>query len=364
MPNSPVYEGGLRDKLRRLIKDTAWTYPQFTFQVTGGTACTVEVTDNHFITVGTGVPSVDFVLTNTGYETIELLVSALRNADATYQVTLIEDGNPNHVSNDLGLIGPTDCFAQSVVFRTRRWSDEEFDDVLQNAIDRHAIVLPPDKYYNWQPPYTVATVPANHHYLILLLAQIEVLKMQMADSTRRRGLELQPEQFVTLKQALEDEYRNSIESLTRRNAERHPEDTEDLGSGNIIQGQFYRRKPGEFFVMGANAPYPLPTTVDAEALGSGKTLLRWKPSIQQEFYKYEIWRGTTVAVSNEHLYVRPQGSVTATGELVKTIWDRNSTRWVDGVENTVTPGAYYYRIYTFNRGGLYSGSAPIPVTVA
>jgi hypothetical protein len=63
MPDSPVYGSTLIASLRRILKDTVWSYPQFDFLISSGTSATVEVTDGHFITInGGGGTAVDFLL--------------------------------------------------------------------------------------------------------------------------------------------------------------------------------------------------------------------------------------------------------------------------------------------------------------
>lgn len=358
--DSPVYGGSLIDALRRVIKDTGWVYPQFEFSVTGATTAILEVTDGHFLVTasGGGVPSSDLLLKQDTTATIELLVATL-SAKLGYVATLIEDGNPNHASTDLMVLGPTSCLNTTIILKTRRWSDDELATVLQMAIDRHTLSADPDEFINWNPPYTIATVPASHQYVILLLAQIELLKMQVLDATRRRGTDLTPEQFMGLKQSFEAEY----DSLLARSKQRQPkyteENTRDLGTGDGIQGSFVRRRPGDIYSSHTQAPQPPASYLSAKVLGSGKVFLEWTPCYDASFYRYELWRHTTDEVSCFFKYVQPAGSLPETGEKVRMEFNPRKTNWVDGATAALTPGTYYYRVYVFNKNELYTGSDPV-----
>jgi hypothetical protein len=242
------------------------------------------------------------------------------------------------------------------LFKTRRWSDSEIREALERAIARHTLSVEPDSFYGWQPPYTVESVPTTHHYLILLLAQIEMLKLQLQDTQQRRGIDLQPEQFVTLKQALEDEYRSTLDLMVRRRPVLTEETAQDLGTGDFLMGQYFRRRAGDTISPSVHSVPPLATQMEITALGSGKAQLKWKPSTESNFLRYEIWRSNTTAEMNiDHLFVKPAGSLTANCVLVFTEYDRNATNLIDGYSTALTAGTYWYRIYTYNRNGQYTG---------
>ena len=69
--------------------------------------------------------------------------------------------------------------------------------------------------------------------------------------------------------------------------------------------------------------------------------LYWTQNQDNDFYSYRIYRGKTSSVNNDSL-------------LVNTILTRTSTSYTDtGLSANTT---YYYRVYVYDRSGLYSAS--------
>lgn len=69
--------------------------------------------------------------------------------------------------------------------------------------------------------------------------------------------------------------------------------------------------------------------------------LYWTQSQDNDFYSYRIYRGKTSSVNNDSL-------------LVNTILTRTSTSYTDtGLSSNTT---YYYRVYVYDRSGLFSAS--------
>jgi fibronectin type 3 domain-containing protein len=69
--------------------------------------------------------------------------------------------------------------------------------------------------------------------------------------------------------------------------------------------------------------------------------LYWTQNQDNDFYSYRIYRGKTSSVNNDSL-------------LVNTILSRTSTSYTDtGLSSNTT---YYYKVYVYDRSGLFSGS--------
>lgn len=398
MADSPTYGVTLTDKLRTIIKDTAWTFGQMELQSLTGASALVEVTDDTLITTttGTGAPaSQQLHFAEEANATIEQLASVLNAAG--YIAVLLEDADPHHATTDLRVIGPTDCFTAKVILSTRRFSDAELDACVLRAVQRHNVSVPIDPVLPFLGTYTAATVPVAHHQFVLLLAQIEVLKVQVMDGVKRRGTDFSVESFSALANALETEYDRTLQRyLTRRNV-LTPEQSDVIGAGEIVQGVITReaaRYPsnsalwpfsmgdsflGRRIVPGSQSLAPAVPTLIATALGLGLVKLTWTRNRDTMFDHYEIWRNTTSEVgsivSNISDLVRPAGAIAAQGEKIRTEAIQVQCIWVDGamtpldaalapVLPAITKVAnYWYILYVFNKNGDQSESGIVPVIV-
>lgn len=384
MADSPTYGTGLADKLRVLIKDTAYQYPQLRVGVPAGgviTTATLEVVDDSISVFLNGTESlIDLSPESDDAETIEKLVPVLQDIHASLQVGLVGDGDPHHASLALQPIPPTNIYSTSVLLYTRKWSDADLQSAIDRAVERHNFRVPVSLSAPiWTGNYTAVTVPSNHHQFILTLAHIEVLKMMAQDVARRRNTDVSVSDWNTLISVLETSYNSDmlayLESLDRR-ADTEVE-TEELGSGDVILGNLYREAGfysarrsasrasgyGAQRTPGAVLPSPPTPTLTATALGSGAVKLSWSRNRDTSFGKYELWRGTTASVSNESDFAQPSGSLVATGEKIRTEASQHQVIWVDGALAPLPAGTYYYRLYTFNRNNLFSGSSVVSVSV-
>jgi hypothetical protein len=371
--NSPAYGVSLVDELRAIVKDTAWIYGQFDFEITAGTVALVEVTDTLFKTTTTGGPAaLNLDLDHAAYATIELLVNYL-NTQANTRATLLEDADPHHTSTDLRVMVPTVCLNTKAILYTRRYSDTELEGCLNRALLRHNFSIPIDPTAPWTGNYTLATVPPAHYQFILLLGQIEVLKMQVMDGVKRRGTDLTADTFNALRTALEEEYQRTLDRYLAKQDHISVADTEDLGSGVIVQGTLTRNssryvpagqwEPGFRVVPSAQAQAPAVCALSAVALGSGLVKLLWVRSRDLHFRRYELWRHTADTVSNISNYVRPAGAIAALGERLHQEEDQQVTIWVDGATTALTPGDYFYRLYVYTDNEDFAEGDVVPCTV-
>ena len=382
MADSPTYGATLTDELRKIIKDTAWVFGQMELQAIAGTSALVEVTDDTLITTtaGAGAPVAQHLhFSDAANSTIEGLIAVLKAA--SYDAEALEDADPHHATTDLRIMGPTNCLNTKVILYTRRFSDAELDACVLRAVQRHNLSVPIDPALPFTGVYTPATVPAAHQQFILLLAQIEVLKVQVMDGVKRRGTDFTVEQFGALSNALETEYDRTLQRYLARRNVLTPEQAEDIGAGIIVQGTITRQAarypsnsalwPYETSELAGNrrtvpgaASQPLATpTLTGEALGAGKVKLTWTRNRSTEFEKYELWRNTSATVSNISDVVRPAGAIDAQGERIRTETIQSQCIWVDGATDALAAGDYWYILYVFNNNGDQTGSAVVKVTV-
>jgi len=365
-PNSPKYGEAILDELRRVIKDTSYESGQFELQGPAGSL--VEVSDGHLI--ASGPAAFDYDLAAGGeHGTIEQLVLAIQTEHSSFTAKLIEDGDPNHDSTDIRMMPPVAISSAPFLFKTRRWSDSELSTAVDRAVGRHNLSVPIDPTLGYEGPHTAATIPKDHEYFIILLSQIELMKMLVQDAIKRRGTDLSAGDYSTIKASLEDEYNAALTRyLASRTGALPTEATEDMGSGDIIIGHSYREplhSPAHGrWVRDMIAPEPPMVQLMATTLPGGRVQLRWEPSRYISFWKYELWRNTSPIVSNISDYVQPRGSIPAQGVKIREEFQQGVYQWVDGYTNGPLPtGTYYYRLYLFDRNGKTSEGTIIPALV-
>lgn len=382
MSDSPVYGTLLRDRLRKLIKDTSYEYPQLDIRVVSGAyaSATVEVLDDSLVLTRDASTS---TLSFGTYPTIELLLAPLR-AIADVTVRLVGDGDPNHVTQGLQVIPPTNCLNRTVMLYSRRWSDSELDYLIDLAVQRHNLSIPIDGLTGWTGNYTSADVPTNHQQMVLTLAQIEVLKAKIQDSLKRRGTDMSSTDFTQLIGALETQYSADLARYREWLRDRVPtlEESASLDAGQIIVGTqlretgFYQSRAASAHltsrsgwigrsrrVPSAAVPAPTAPVLSATQISAGVVKLTWTENRELSFDKYELWRGTSADLSNESEYAQPSGSIPATGTKIRTEVASHRPLWVDGATTALTADTYYYRVYAFNRNGRYASSNIVSVTV-
>jgi hypothetical protein len=361
--DSPNSNDGIVGEFRRHIGDTSYTYVQMEIACddAAATKAYVEVSDTIFSTTIENGDTEDLEqdLTAPAVDTIEKLVSFI-TAHANYGAWVVSDGEGSHASADLEIIAPKDCLRRRVQLRSRRWSDSELEDVLNRGLIRLGRDI--------GETYSLTTVPSSIKDLLFILGTIGIYWDQINNATKRRGVDLRPEDFRVLHQALMDEYNQTLIALKASRPAPVPtlsnEELETLGAGEIIVGTQYRRnlRTGRI-TPSAVSPFPIASQIVATFIGGAKIQLNWARSRTVNFSQYQIWRGTTQAVSNISEVVRPSGSVTATGTKILTEYNPERTVWVDGGSSPLPPGTYYYRMYVFNHNGEWAASEVVSATV-
>jgi len=380
--DSPTYGAGILDELRRILKDTAYEYPQFSMECTDGAASSaiVEVTDSTLVTTITGgtTSNLSISLTNANYATIEKLVNYI-NTQSNYSATMIGDGDPNHASSDLQIMPPSSIKVTNVIFRSRRWADSELSNAVDRAVSRHNLSIPNELGLNYAGNYTAANLPKEHWYFVLLLSQIEAIKILIQDSSKRRGIDLNVTDAIAIKVALESEYTDQLNRfLARSNALLTEDDTKDLGSGDVLIGHSYReslRTGNDWSVNGYRypsgphtvgygiSPKPSTETLTVKPLGSGKVQVTWTRNRDTSFWKYELWRSTDSDVSNIADTVQPAGAIESDAVKVRTEYWQEKSNWIDGAATALDVGTYYYTLYVFNRNSEQTQSNVVKVVV-
>ena len=361
--DSPNAGGGLLGEFRRRIGDTTYSYVQMDVACddAAATVALVEVSDFTFstsISGGTAAP-LSFDLADPAYETIEKLVTAIRNSPK-YSAAVALDGEATHASTDLEIIPPKDILRRKVQLRSRRWSDSELTDFLDHAL----IKLGRDV----GEQYSLSTVPSSMKDLVFLLGTINMYWDQINNATKRRGVDMRVSDFQALHQSLLDEYGRSLTAFKSLQptpiAVLTQEQLDDLGSGEVIVGTQIRtslrtgRKVPSFA-----AEYPAAEQIAATYFGGAKIRLDWSRSHASGFYRYEIWRGTTAGVNNQSDIALPLGSVPTTGVKIAMLSDVERTLWIDGATAPLPSGTYYYRLYVYNANGLWAASDVTSATV-
>jgi hypothetical protein len=361
--DSPHSGGGLLDEFRRQIGDTAYTYIQMEIVCDdlAATTALVEVTDTHLLTTIAGgtATALNIDLASEDANTVEKLVQRIRQS-AKYSANVVSDGEGQHASTDLEIIPAKDCLRRKVQLRSRRWSDSEIEQFLDMGVLRLGRDL--------GQTYTLTTIPSAVKDLVFLLATLAMYWDQINNAAKRRGVDLRVSDFQTLHSALLDEYDRTLKAYKSQQpvpiSVLTPEQLDDLGSGEVIVGTQIRRnlRTGRMTPSSA-AGYPAAETLLATYFGGAKIRLDWSRSHSSGFYRYELWRGTTNAVSNASEIALPLGSVPATGVKIAMLSDPERTLWIDGGTSPLPPGTYYYRLYVYNANGLWASSDVMSATV-
>lgn len=366
MADSPNATGGILDEFRRQIGDTSYLYVQCEIVCDDAlaTAATVEVTDAHLITTVDGINATaepfDLDLTLPANDTVEKLCANVRS-HTKWSASVASDGENSHASSDLEITAPKDCLRRKVQLRSRRWSDSELETILNTAL----IKLNRDTGLD----YTLTTVPSKMKDLLFLLGSIGQYWDQINNATKRRALDLRVDDFRTLHQALLDEYDRAIKAFKESQpptvGELTQEQIDEMTSGEFIVGTQFRRnlRTGRYAPSVA-LPFPAIESLMATFVGGGKVRLDWSRSRTPSFYRYEVWRGTTIDVSNISDIARPAGSLPVTGTKIAMVPSPERTLWVDGGTSPLPPGTYYYRLYVYDVNGNWSASEIAMATVA
>lgn len=365
MADSPVTGGGSQiDDFRRHIGDTNHLLVQAELSCDDPavTVALLEIQDNLLSTdiSGGAAPELSIDLSAPDADTIERLALKIRATSTKYTIRLASDGEATHHSTDLEILPPTDIKGRFVQLKSRRWSDVELASLLTTALARLNRDL--------NQLYTIANLPSALKDMLFTLGTMNAYWDQVNKASKRRSVDLRIDDFRTLHQALLDDYDRSLKAYRELQpavaTSLTEEELDEMGSGEIIVGTQIRRNLRTGRLTPSTAiRYPAAETIVARALGSGKVRLDWSRSHSTAFHHYEIWRGTTSAVSNDSEIARPSGALVVTGTKITSVYEAERLLWVDGGTSPLPPGTYYYRLYVYNYNGLWSASEVVEVVV-
>lgn len=371
-------EKSLVSLLRKRLSDVRHNRVAFTFALVDQSASDgeIEIKYGNLRTNITNSVQADDLLINLsdlGVDTVGGLVDFLKTKPG-YALTEDRQIDREHPSIDLAVIGFGDFGRRSpVTVAHRRWSDSELLGLIAEGVQRHNI------------SYTPATVPENEFQFVLNLANALALRQLANNAVKRQGLDSTVEDLIKLAESYERAYKDD-----RKRQERAiPVPTirdDDVGEGDIVQGEMFRRSGRTGFVspMSANLPPEPPEFFEPldEDIRDTSIRLRWKRPRDYDFYAVEVWRDTKEDVRrsrsgtlarNPTALTREAQAVT-TSKLVFQTFGANSnfdsvsfatfleefgqliTSFIDGVDSTTIRSgvkalplepetSYYYRLY-------------------
>jgi len=365
--------------LRKRLGDDRFILPGFSLQL-DDKSCTdasVEVRQGYLRTFTVnGVRAEDLTIDLSDYDTNTLgkLVTFI-NAQPGYCAVPDRLLDTDHPAIDIASKPFGDLKAPGgVEFKHRRWSDEELEELLRQGIERHNV------------SYELSTVPCNEFQFVLNLSHANALRVLATNAVKRAGLNATVSDLIALAESYETAYRDDRKRQDRAIPVPTIRD-DDVGEGDVVQGEMYRRSGRTGFVspMAANLPPEPPVLLEPFDQDVGDTVIRvrWKRPRDYDFYALEVWRDTKedvrrtrtgIFARNPTAISRGEQFAPTTSKLVFQTFGANSnfdtvgfatfleefgqliTSFIDGGDNvdvaaTVGGGplepetTYYYRVY-------------------
>ena len=207
------------------------------------------------------------------------------NSQPGYACTVERDMDADHPASDIQLVGVTSCLNQAVPLRHHIWSDDELAEFTDLAARRHNV------------GYTGSIVPTPEETFVLMLAQAEAYRDLAGDAAKRNSLDYTAEQCLEMASNLESSYRMDIQRQGRALPVPVPMDEADVGRGEVITTNSYRRslRTGWMAPIGATLD-PTAVILDIMSVEDTKIVLKWSMNRDIEFYAYELWRDTAPGV--------------------------------------------------------------------
>jgi len=274
-------------QLRARLSDDSHTRPAFKVFLddTAATDASLEIRHGRFTTNVVNARrnlSLNLDLSDFQYDTVGKLVARLQ-ARTGYTVVPDDQMDADHPSVDLKVRGFGDLIEGGLDLAHRRFSDKELGELLTQAVHRHNV------------SYTLHTVPSNEHIFVLQLAHAEAIRVLATNAVKRRGLEQTVSDLLSLAESYEKAYRDDVKRQQRPIPVAKIKD-DDTGSGDILQGELFRRSARTGFnaPMGSNPPPEIPTLRDPRDEDVTDTTIRltWRGNKEYDFYAYELWRDT------------------------------------------------------------------------
>jgi hypothetical protein len=296
--------------------------------------------------------------------------------------------NLDFPSTELHLDTATDIANQkSYQFYHNIFSASELQRFLEDAVAAH------------NPNYTVTSVPKSEQHLVLQKAMAVAYRVLAADAVRRKSIETEPGQLITLAQDLEAQYEKD-RARHQRVIPVPKADESNIGTGDVIVGRLTRFSLRRGYNAEARAANPPPVPVLLQpAEGDVQDVLvrlRWQPVRDTYFAKVELWRDTKPNIERSIANDQGQGLPSVTSSYVlpssskritqfgRTAGDSptfdgvtfgiyaeyglgarvTNTEYIDGLNDQDplrTETTYYYQLFVMNVNGEVTPSNVIAV---
>lgn len=274
----------LLSELRRKIQDVRPSRRALSFGLTDEnvTSAVAEVTNGHLIVnvAGGTAPAIDFDLTNARYDTIGKLYQVLSRTTG-YTAQRDEDANLDHPSIDVEPFGPLDVRSTGVDLNHHLFSDNELEEVLREAIQRH------------NPSLSTDTLPPQEWAFIFPLAQANICRIQAYDASKRKALDMEVNQLLALADSFERRYKEDTTRLAR--ALQSPRETNSniVDEGDVMLGKQVRRSLRTGFMSPTSQTLPPEAAVlldpDEHDVEDDNARIVWQRNKNYDFYSYELW---------------------------------------------------------------------------
>ena len=211
---------------------------------------------------------------------LAVAVSQLRGWDVKISPT----ANRNHPSGSLTLRGIEDAAAGPVVFSHFYFSDNDIHGFLTEAAMLH------------NPNYlTFEAVPGPERAYVLMRARALAIQQLATDAARRKALSEEVDALRRLATEELAQYNAAVDRFQRVIPAPKADETK-MGSGDVVQGTFFRTNPRTGTAQSPLAALP-PTPPDlyefgAEDVEDINIRIRFSQPRQPGFYRHEVWRDT------------------------------------------------------------------------
>lgn len=281
---------GLVEALRSRLEDDSANIDAFSLALAAGVNAKKALLEigggflNVTVEGGNGVESIRVSLSSPLTNTVGKLVIVLGQKPG-YSVMTAQGFEAGHASIDLSLQdGIVDLVKNGkYVLRHRRWSDNELNDFLVDAVSFH------------NPNYTINTVPAAEQAYVLLKARAAALRVMASSASKRKGLDSNVSDLLKLAADLEQQYEKD-RSRQQRVIPVTKIDESGIGSGDVIVGMLTRRSHRSGYTAPARAAKPpqTPTLLPPSDNDVEDSIvrLRWTHNRDEQFIRYELWRDT------------------------------------------------------------------------
>ncbi len=355
----------LLKELRTKIKDMRHSQHALTISVTEASSAIMEVTGGRLVTSISGgtAPELNLGLTDTRYDTIGKLHQAISRSPG-YVSNMDADADPDHASIDIDSFGPTEFAGTGVSLHHHVFSDQELEDVLVRAVQRH------------NPSLTPLTMPPSEAVFVMMLAQASVYRQQAYDASKRKGLTKEISSLIQLAESLERAYADDTSRLARAIQSPKEANPNVIGEGDFVMASFRRQS----LRTGLTSPFAAADDVDPAvllepddvAVEDDNVKLSWQRNKNTDFSAYELW------VDHREGVKRWEQGRQTTSRLVRSTSGYGRSAVLNGfittyenvgqnmdrfvVEMLEPETTYYFQLFVTSYNGIISGSNVVRVT--